>query len=309
MPVDSIPAVIGVDIGGTTLVAVAADRDGLPLRRAERSTPAAAGPSAVLDAVAQLCRDVDPSAAAAALAVGTTGVVAPGRGVILASTEAMPGWAGTDVVGELSARVGIDEVLVLNDAHAFLAGEWAGGAAQGRFSVIAVTLGTGVGGAIVADGRLVLGRHGGAGHLGHVDVAAAAGRPCPCGRTGHLEGLAGARAIVAIATEGGLDVRNVRDVSDLATSGNNDALVLLARVGSATGTVLAGVVNSLAPDVVVVGGGVAGCGEPLMGPLREALRASVLPLFADVEVVAAKGGPDAVALGAARAWSRGMGRG
>lgn len=300
------PPVIGVDIGGTTLVAVLADRDGTPLRRAGGTTPAASGPAAVLDAVVELCAAVDPTRSATAIAIGTTGIVAPGRGVILASTDAMPGWAGTDVAGGLSSRVGIDDVLVLNDVHAFLAGEWTTGAARGRSSAVAVTLGTGVGGAVVADGRLVLGRHGGAGHLGHVDVALAAGRLCPCGRTGHLESVAGARAILTIAAERGLHIRHVRDLGALAATGHHVALELLAEVGRATGLVLAGVVNTLAPDVVVVGGGVSGCGEPLLGPLREALTSSVLPLFADVDVVLASGGPDAVALGAACAWSNAM---
>ena len=124
------------------------------------------------------------------------------------SAAAEPGGAitvrGTDVVTPFAERFGVP-VSVLNDVHAHGLGEARFGVGRGRSSVLLIAVGTGIGGCQIVDGAPVLGAHGAAGHVGHLPVPEAAGVPCPCGRIGHLEGLASGPGIVQLAARLGAD--------------------------------------------------------------------------------------------------------
>ncbi len=299
------PAVrLGVDIGGTkTAVALFDERDAT-LARATAATPAAEGAAAVVAGVLELAARVlaEPAAAGtrlSAIGVGTAGVVAPDGRTIAAATEALPGWAGTPLAALLEDALGSPTTL-LGDVQAFLAGELAAGAALGARSAVAVMAGTGIGGAIAVEGAVVRGGHGAAGHIGHVPVAAAEGRRCPCGAWGHVEAVASGPAMTALLRRDPAHAaaRDLRAVSAAAADGDPAARTVLRRGGGALGAALAGVVNTLDPDVVVLSGGVLDAGPWYEDALRAELASRALPLLRGTRVVRAALGADAVLLGA-----------
>lgn len=297
---------VGVDVGGTGTSAVLLGPDQVVLARAEADTPAAAGASAVVGVIGDLVRHVDPDAQADVLGVGATGGVDARDGRVVAATSAMPGWAGTLLPARLRECLGERHwrhVGAVNDVHAFVLAEAALGSAAGEVDVLGVMVGTGVGGGVLADGRLVLGRRGVAGHLGHVPVSGASGRACPCGALGHVEAVSAAPAMLADYRReaGPADgvVADLEEVSRRAGGGDRIAREVLARGGSCLGEALAGVVAVCDPAVVVVGGGVLDAGAIFLDPLREALRVHAHPVVADVAVRRAAPGGDAVAVGAA----------
>ncbi|WP_206184602.1 ROK family protein [Thermoactinospora rubra] len=306
---------LGIDIGGTKIAAGLVADDGTVVRKAATPTPAAEGAAAVVGTVVRLARGLlaDGAGRPRAVGVGSCGMVDPAGRTITAAVDSIRGWAGTPLAGLLEDALGLP-AIVRNDVQAFLAGELSVRPGLSRRPVVGVTAGTGIGGALAADGRIMLGAHGVAGHLGHVPVPEADGLACTCGASGHVEAVASgpamatayARAVSGTATAhpapAGLlgEGRDLRPVAVLAGAGDPVAAAVLARGGTALGRALAGVVNVWDPAAVVVGGGVAAVGEPYLGPLRTALRASVLPVLADVPVVEAVLGADAVVVGAAR---------
>src|SRR5690606_30724354 len=171
----AVSLVVGLDIGGTKTAAGVVDRSGAVLAAETRATPAADGPGAILGAAAELVRALDGRRGiVAAVGVGSAGVIDPRTGRVLSATGTLAGWAGTDLRGELSRRLGLP-VEVANDVHAHALGEQWRGAAAGRRDVLLVAVGTGVGASVVLDGRVRYGAHAVAGHAGHVPSGAAAG--------------------------------------------------------------------------------------------------------------------------------------
>ncbi|MFE7504685.1 ROK family protein [Promicromonospora sp. NPDC057488] len=303
--------VVGVDLGGTKIAAATVTASGGlgPLRSVP--TPGQDGPDAVLDAVAGLVRAVVDAAGAPlrGVGVGTAGVVDVSRGVIVSATDTLPGWPGTDVAAEVRRRLvdvvagpGPLAVFVENDVDAHAAGEAWLGAAAGADSALLVAVGTGVGGAVVLDGRPVRGAHHLAGEMGHVPVPGAEGLPCTCGRPGHLEAIGAGPAIHRryLALGGDPAVRDTREVVALARAGEELAGSVVRAAATAVGRATAGVVTVLDPEVVVVGGGVANAGEVWWSAFESALRAEVVDVLADLSVRPAALGAAAAVLGAAR---------
>ncbi|GAB3838473.1 ROK family protein [Kribbella italica] len=292
-------AVAGVDIGGTKLVAALISADATIVVRATATTPASNGPSAVLAAVTALVRQVSAGQDLAAVGVGTAGVVDPDRGVIVGATNAIDGWAGTNLGEELRAHLGVP-VRAVNDVSAFASAEHHYGAARGARDVIAVMVGTGVGGALIVNGAPVHGRNAAAGHLGHLEAAAASGRACPCGRDGHLEAVASGPAMTAeFARRSGEEVRDLREVVRRADSGDLVARQVLAQGAAALGATLGGLVNTLDPDVIVLGGGVLDSGDVFSRPLADALSGTLIPAVGAPCLRQSQLGADAVVIGAA----------
>ena len=227
----------------------------------------------------------------------------------------MPGWAGTDLVTELSARSG-RPVRVVNDVHAHALGEAAAGASRGTRNSLLVAAGTGIGGGFITDGHLLTGRNSAAGHVGHVPSAAASGLACPCGGTGHVEAIASGPAILntyrrlvdasdsPTSTPVAAPVpANTRELAAAASAG--DALAVRAfDIGArALGSALGGIANVLSPEVIVVGGGLAEMDETWWAPLREAFAAELIPATSGTQLVKAELGQDAALIGAASLWN------
>jgi glucokinase len=302
--------VVGVDLGGTKIAAATVSADGGCGTVRTVPTPASAGPDAVLDAVAGLVRTVTADAGLGAVGIGTAGVVDVAGGTIVSATDTFPGWPGTSVAGGVRDRLtgrgaAPVPVFVENDVDAHAAGESWRGAAAGARSVLLVAVGTGVGGAVVLDGRPLRGAHHLAGELGHVPVPGAEGLLCTCGRPGHLEAIAAGPAIHRryLALGGDPGARDTRDVVARGQRGDRLADRVVRESAIALGRAIAGVVTVLDPEVVVVGGGVAGSGDPWWSALDRSLRAEVVDVLAGLPLRRAALGEAAAIIGAARgAW-------
>ncbi len=259
---------VGVDIGGTKIAAGTVDELGSIDRSARRATPAADQiPAVVADLVSELAdgRDV------VGVGVGAAGFVGADRSTILTAPNI--DWLDAPVGAQI-ARLVDAPVVVENDANAAAWGEHRFGAGRGARHVLAVTVGTGVGGGVVVDGQLLRGAHGVAAEVGHVRFERD-GLLCGCGQHGCLEQYASGRALVRravgrVVLPGGADVTGP-DVTRLAIEGDAAARELLAEVGRDLGEGVASLLAVLDPEVVVIGGGVSEAGELFIGPVRESL--------------------------------------
>lgn len=238
------------------------------------------------------------------LAIATAGVVDSEAGIITHATDLISGWAGTPVGPRLGQALNLPAV-VINDVHAHALGEAHYGAGVGADSMVLIALGTGIGGAYAVSGRLIRGRHGVAGHVGHVPVPSAAGLPCSCGALGHVEAVASGSAVLTAYREAGGVAGSGADIDAAAAGGQAAAQALarrvLARAGTATGELIGGLLNVLDPDVVVLAGSMASAGEPWRSSLDAAVAATALPAVAAAPLRHASTGVAAVHLGAAYA--------
>ena len=303
----SAAVVASLDIGGTKIAAGLVDRAGTVLARVRTDTPAAGGADAVLRAASDLVAALveDERRRVVALGVGSAGVIDPVSGIVTSATDALPGWAGTDLRGRLTAASGLP-VTVRNDVHVHALGEAVHGAGAGHESVLFVAVGTGIGGGLVVrvlPGGVLLGSHAAAGHVGHLPSPPAAGLACSCGGTGHLEAVASGPALVEVLRRAGHEVADLREVARRAAAGDRAAVEVIELGGRAVGAAVGGLVNVLDPSVVVVGGGVTNLGERWWTSLRTAAAVEVLPALRGTPVLSSSLGDDAALLGAATlAW-------
>lgn len=291
---------LALDIGGTKIAAALVAADGAVTGRQTRPTPAAAGGAAVLTAAIELGRQVASGAPLRAVGVGSAGVIDPGEGVVRHATGALPGWTGTRVGPTFAQAFGVP-TRVINDVHAHALGEARHGAGRGAASMLLVAVGTGIGGGYVAAGRLHVGARFVAGHVGHLPVPEAVGVPCPCGRSGHLEGLASGPGILAAYRAAGGTAAATVEVARRAHEGEALAQDVLERCALATGRAVGALANVLDPVVVVVGGGVSASGELWWAALRAGVALEAMDAVAAVPLLPAATGADAALLGAAAA--------
>lgn len=305
---------VGVDIGGTKLLAGLVGPDGDVLARRRLRTPPEGG-AAVAAAVVDIVRELWEDAGSGPLPVGVGAAGLVDLDGTVRYSPNIPGWEHTPLRAELAAALGV-EVRVDNDANTAAWAEARVGAGKSaRDSLLMLTVGTGVGGGLVHAGELVRGRHGLAGEFGHV-VVREGGPVCACGNRGCLEAMASGGAIARVAREGlargersvleGVADPSGKDVTRAAHDGDDFAVAVLAECGFWLGVGIASLVNALDPEVVVVGGGAMQAGELLLEPARAACSARVLgaghrkmPL-----VVPAALGDDAGMVGAALLASR-----
>lgn len=308
--------VLAIDIGGTkTEAGVVSDGSLSPVHTVP--TPAASGPAAVLSttwAVGQAALKAHRErggAEPAAMGVSSAGVIDPVEGSVVSATEALPGWAGTNLVRELENRSGL-AARALNDVHAHGLGEATHGHGRGRGSMLLVAVGTGLGGAYVVDGRVLTGAHHLAGHLGHLPSPEADGMRCSCGRLGHLEAVAsGAGLARCFAQRWGDQTGHAplsgRQVLEAAHDDQHPAyavaLEVTRRAGTALGRVIGGLLNTLDPEVVVLAGGVTSAGPRWHEAVREGVSHDAMDLLSGQPVLSA-GAPHAALLGAAQ-WALG----
>lgn len=291
-------AVIGLDLGGTKIAAALVGPDGTVLARHTRPTPATQGAPAVLDALAAAAADVDPGRLAAVLGIAAAGVVDPRTGMVTSATDSIRGWAGTALGAGLADRTGLP-VACDNDVRA-TAGPELAALGPDRGSLLFAAVGTGVGGAIAVDGRMLHGASGIAGHIGHLPAPEAAGLPCTCGATGHLEVIASGPGIAAhFGRLTGTSAGRLEAVAALAARGEEAAVHAITTGAAAMGRVLGGLANALGPDRVVVGGGVPRIGALYGDALAGAFAAELMPPLRGLVPRPPAFGHDAAVLGAA----------
>lgn len=261
--------ILVADIGGTKLAATRVDRDGAICADLHQlPTPNDRVVEATVALLASLRRPED-----IAVAISTAGVVDTTTGTVLAATSSIPGWGGTPLAALVSDQLGLP-TWVLGDGNAFGVG------LSLEFKVtnlLALVAGTGIGGSVVVNGDPVLGAHHAGGHLGHVVVPEAAGIPCPCGRTGHLEAVASGHGILAWYHARGGDpaVTTTREL--VGRPADKVAQAALTIGGTALGTAAGGLVNAVDPELVVIAGSVAHAGDPWESALRAAYENALIP--------------------------------
>jgi glucokinase len=273
--------VVAADLGGTNLRAALVDETGQVYARRERETPDD-GPQ-VVAALADLLAQVAGASAAPPVAagIGSPGLIDSGAGLVVIAPN-IAGFRNVALAGPVSDRLGIP-VYVENDASAAALGEFRFGAGRGARHLLHATLGTGIGGGIVIDGRLYRGARGFAGEIGHV-VLDPAGPRCNCGSRGCLEALVSGVAFAARAKkliQGGghpvlLEIVGYReptaeDLYAAAVAGDRQCEAEIRNGGHLLGIALGGLVNVLNPERVTLSGGLLNMGEMLLKPARDAL--------------------------------------
>jgi len=284
--------VIGVDLGGTKLLAGVVDREGVVLRRTVRPTDVSSEEALLAqmdEAIGELAGE---GLRALGVAVPSTIDQRSGRAV---SSVNIP-LVDVDLRDRLSARFGVP-VMIENDANAAALAEHRLGAGRGVRHMLMLTLGTGIGGGLILDGRLYRGAVGAAAELGHITIDVD-GPPCQgaCPGRGHLEALASGTAADGVAARlaeerpdgdlararaAGRHV-DARLAVELAAEGSADAHEVLDRIGFHLGVGIAGYVNVFNPELVVLGGGFSRAGELLLEPARRVVAERALVPARDV---------------------------
>ncbi len=294
--------VLAVDLGGTrTRVALVAP-DGSILAREVFPTPAEFSPTAVTDAIAAALRRVSDGAAHA-IGISAAGPLDLAAGAIV-SPPNLP-YDRIELIEPLKTAFGAPVVLV-NDARAGALGEHAHGAGKGCRNMVYVTISTGIGGGVIADGRLLLGRGGNAGEIGHITVETRHGLVCGCGYPNHWEGYCSGRNLprfYAVEKEDGdPDFRTAEAIFDAARAGSPAAVRFLEAVAVLNARALSTLTVAYDPERIVLDGAVVqGQADLLVGPAVERME-EFLPR---PEVVTSLLGGDAPLLGAAVAARRG----
>jgi glucokinase len=298
MPRSNLP-VIAVDIGGTSMKGARVTPDGRISARRRVPTPVAGGPTAILDALAGLCRSLAGRSRTRAVALGVPGAVSPRKGVVFSSPN-IPCWRDEPIGPRLAERLDVP-VLVDNDANLYALGEHWRGAGRGVSNLVVATLGTGIGGGLILGGRIWHGDSGRAGELGHV-VVDPQGPRCSCGARGCVEAYASATGIVrAWRREGGLRAETAQTIAARARRGEPRALAVWAEAGQALGIAVASWIQVLDVRSIVFGGGVSGALDLLEPLIRLELEERLWGLDpASIRILRATLGDDAGVLGAAK---------
>jgi glucokinase len=303
--------VVAADLGGTHLRAALVDEEGHLSARSDRPTPQQATSQAILEEIAGLLRQVaalapEPPAAAC---LGTPGLINADEGKVVLAPN-IPGFRNLVLTTPISAQLGLP-VFIENDASAAALGEFRFGAGRGTRHLLHATLGTGIGGGIVIEGKLYRGAKGLAGEIGHV-ILDASGPRCNCGSRGCLEALVSgvafagrARKLLAKAASPALrEIVGSREptAADLfaaARAGDQRCEAEIRHGGHLLGLALGGLVNVLNPDAVTLSGGLLHMGDMFLGPMRESMYSIAYGPAAGTLVRTSELGEDAGLLGAA----------
>ena len=301
---------VGIDVGGTKIASLLVDRNGAILDRDVRPTPAHEQ-EATLQARAASSRAV-VTAEVAAIGISAAGLVEAGTGIMRYAPNLS--WRDAPLVERIGGTFGLPTVAD-NDNNAAAWGEYRFGIGRGHANILFVGVGTGIGGGIIADGALLRGAHGFAAEIGHT-IVEPDGPVCGCGNHGCWEQVASGHAIERAGREAaeryphsgiarlaeGVPARVTGSlVTRAALDGDDTARAILAKVGRRLGEGIAGLVNVLDPQVVVVGGGAIAAGDLLLEPARRSFAATVEGPDARpaVPIVPAELGNDAGVVGAA----------
>ena len=307
---------IGVDLGGTGIKAGVVDEAGRILSKGSTPTLPERGAEAVIEDIVRLCHRVAqdagiPMDAIERIGIGVPGIYDPARGVIPFCTNL--GWHDVPIVAQMQRSIQ-KPITVDNDATVAGLAECIAGVSAGAKSSVFITLGTGVGGGVVIGGKPYSGAHGVGSEIGHA-VIALDGEPCTCGKRGCFERYASATALIregrralAAHPESGLmaacggdpETMSAKTVIDCAKAGDETALSVFRGYVNALAHGIVNIINTLDPEVIVLGGGVSMAGDYLLEAVREAVRPLVLYKampYADIRL--AQLGSDAGIIGAA----------
>jgi glucokinase len=292
--------VVGIDVGGTNLRFALVGADGEIVARRRIATPMnrAAFLSKLNENVGFMATELSGAGSLTGVGIGMPGLISP-SGQILSSVN-LQHCAGLNLESELQSVTGLP-VIAVNDANAAACGEHRFGAGRPFRTFIMITVGTGIGGGLILDGNLWTGVDGFAGEFGHLTVVPD-GRACPCGNHGCVEQYASATALLAIAGEQGIMIRDasVEALAALATAGDAQAIALFRDAGRYLGAAAAAVVNLLNPAAIIIGGGVAASFALMQSSMRAEIDLRAYrPSAAGVTIIKGELNDDAGVLGAA----------
>jgi len=272
---------VGIDIGGTKIAGVLLGADDSVIREDRVPTPAT-DPEAIIEAVVHLVEDLRAGEELLAVGVAAAGFINASQSEVMYSPNL--NWRNEPLKAKLESRLGLP-VFIENDANAAGWAEHRFGAAKGISNMMMITIGTGVGGAIVTDGRLFRGGFGIGAELGHWRFVPN-GKPCGCGQRGCLEQYASGTALLNNAKDlvnsgvekakrllelsGGAENLDGQMIFEAIQENDPAALELLEELGTNIGIAIASMVAILDPEVAVIGGGVSLLGDRLLQPIRRA---------------------------------------
>jgi glucokinase len=309
--------VLAIDLGGTKIFAAIISNKGQVMAKERCLTLANEGPGVainqILSAIDRLLsqRNIDLSQLDS-ISVGAAGAIDFDKGLVTSSPH-LPGWHDVPLRDIVKGKYKVNTFLI-NDASAAALGEHHFGAGQGVDNLILLTVGTGIGGGIIINGRLYSGASGSAGEIGHMTIDVNGPR-CDCGNNGCLEALVSGTAVAKEAIKrirqgersslteivgGKIENITAEEVSIAAQAGDSLAAEVILKAATYLGVGIANLVNIFNPEMIIIGGGIAKMGDLLLNPARQVVRERAFQLSAQaVQIVSAQLGDDAGVLGAA----------
>ncbi|WP_426448255.1 ROK family protein [Paenibacillus sp. S-38] len=309
--------IIGIDLGGTNIKSAVFTSAFKPVIERSDLTEAALGPAHVLNKIKSILKMMLVEAAidlnsVLGMGMGIPGLLDPQEGISIFSPN-FPQWENIHVVKEMQREFPFP-VFIDNDVRVNLYGEWLFGAGVGGRNMVLLTLGTGLGSGILAEGRVLYGHTASAGEIGHMNIVRG-GRPCRCGSSGCLGRYVSATGMVRTFTEELEKGREslirswVKDdpgqitakmISDAYDRGDALAIEVMQETGELLGFGLAAVINLFNPELIMIGGGMSAAGDRLLNPVRAVIRKTALKLSSEAcQVVQAALGSRSGVLGAA----------
>ena len=291
---------LGVDIGGTAVKIGSVDETGTVLRTETYAVNFDDYETPILQTVVQSChiflkKKGERAKEYEGIGVSATGAISTKEGLVAGAAGHIKNWIGSPIRDVMEQEFGIP-VQVLNDANAAALGEAWIGAAKGKKNVVVVTIGTGVGGGILVDGRILLGASGFAGELGHVPIQYL-GEDCTCGNKGCLEHYGSTSALVRnvrkLVRENKItnveeDAVDGRWIFEQASEGNETVQEILHAWIESIAAGIVGFVHLFNPELVLIGGGVSAQEELFIQPIREYVMTKAMPNFTrDLQLQAA----------------------
>ncbi len=274
---------LAFDLGGTNLRAAVIDAAGTVLRRNAEPTDVNGGPKAIIAQMLHLADQLGGLEEIAAAGIAAPGPLDSGSGRII-GIPTLPGWENyplRDAMADKLAR----PVVLENDGIAAAYGEWNFGAGRGLSHMIYVTVSTGIGGGVIADGKVLRGQRGMAGHIGHMMIAADGPR-CACGGTGCFEALASGTAFSAAARHAGYGDASM--AVKAARQGDANALALVERQADLLGYGFASLLHLYAPQRLVVGGGVSDALDLMQARIHAQIERHAMPPFRGIGILKAE---------------------
>jgi len=309
--------VLAIDLGGTKIITALISNKGQVMAREYHLTLADEGPQSVIKRILFAINhllglsNID-SSQLDSISIAAAGAIDFDKGLITSSPN-LPGWNDIPLRDTVRRKYKVNTLLI-NDANAAALGEHHFGAGKGVNNLILLTLGTGIGGGIIINGRLYSGSCGSAGEIGHTTIDVNGPR-CSCGNIGCLEMLASGRAVAKEAlrrirqgersslteiVEGNIENITAEKVSIAAQGGDSLAVEVVLRAATYLGVGMVNLVNIFNPEMIIVGGGMAKMGDLLLNPARQVVRERAFQLSAGaVRIVPAQLGDNAGVLGAA----------
>jgi len=288
--------VLTVDIGATKIAAGLVYPDGSVDYLKEIPTEAQKGGESLMVKVIELCRAFlgelrqEKKGASSAgitpiyIGVSTAGQIDDSTGKVIFATENLPGWTGIDIKGRVESALGI-QTYVENDVNCLALGEANFGAGKGSRHILFLAVGTGIGGAIIIDGKLYRGWKGSAGELGHITIDYQ-GNLCNCGARGCIETYASGPVIEKSYNQGRKGKRlTCREITALAQGGDEYALNVIRSAGKYLGICLFGLLNLLNPEMVIIGGGVLNTNDIYIDAVRKAVAQNALGPLKDTPII------------------------